>query len=399
MNILVFSNHYLPGYKAGGPIKTLSNMVERLGDEFHFSIITRDRDLGDTNSYPNIKVNSWQQVGKAQVMYLTPNHISIKTLYNLLNSTLHDVVYLNNIAFSFFIIIPLILRCFRLIRRVPFIIAPRGVFSPGALRIKKYKKQPYFFFARMLGLYRNLIWQVSSKHEKEELLNYMKLDVQNTPIVVASNMTAFRTSSTITPSLRMKQRGILKIAFLSRIARKKNLSYALNQLREVKGNVRFHIYGLLEDSQYWLECQKYIGVLSDNIQVKYVGAVEPKQVVNILSQYHLFFFPTLGENFGHVILEALIAGCPVLISDRTAWKGLEEKGIGWSLPLEKPEQFRAILRKCVNMDGDEFGKWSHGAYTFAQQYLNDDIALEQNRALFREAAMQDGVANPVLHKC
>ena len=36
LNILIFADYYLPGFKAGGPIKTLSNLVDQLGDEFHF---------------------------------------------------------------------------------------------------------------------------------------------------------------------------------------------------------------------------------------------------------------------------------------------------------------------------------------------------------------------------
>ena len=45
--ILSSVGYYLPGYKAGGPIRTLANMVDRLGDEFQFKIVTLDRDFGD----------------------------------------------------------------------------------------------------------------------------------------------------------------------------------------------------------------------------------------------------------------------------------------------------------------------------------------------------------------
>jgi hypothetical protein len=32
--ILVITGYYLPGYKGGGPIRTLANMVDRLGSRF-----------------------------------------------------------------------------------------------------------------------------------------------------------------------------------------------------------------------------------------------------------------------------------------------------------------------------------------------------------------------------
>ena len=44
--ILSFAGHYLPGYKAGGPIRSIANMVDQLGDEFDFRIVAGDRDLG-----------------------------------------------------------------------------------------------------------------------------------------------------------------------------------------------------------------------------------------------------------------------------------------------------------------------------------------------------------------
>jgi hypothetical protein len=46
-----------------------------------------------------------------------------------------------------------------------------------------------------------------------------------------------------------------------------------------------------------------------------------------LAEYDLFLFPTLGENYGHVISEALASGCPVVISDQTPWRNLEAEGI------------------------------------------------------------------------
>ena len=51
MRILTFVDYYLPGYKAGGPIRTIANMVSQLGGEFEFLIVTRERDFLDTVPY------------------------------------------------------------------------------------------------------------------------------------------------------------------------------------------------------------------------------------------------------------------------------------------------------------------------------------------------------------
>ena len=67
IRILVFIDLYLPVFRAGGPLRTLLNMVELLGREFEFFIITRDHDFGTNEPFCNVKNNSWNKVGLANV--------------------------------------------------------------------------------------------------------------------------------------------------------------------------------------------------------------------------------------------------------------------------------------------------------------------------------------------
>jgi glycosyltransferase involved in cell wall biosynthesis len=121
--------------------------------------------------------------------------------------------------------------------------------------------------------------------------------------------------------------------FISRISPKKNLLFALRMLQSVLGDISFDIYGPIEDARYWNRCEKAIGTLPPNVRVKYMGMVEHEKVGEVFAEHDLFLFPTLGENYGHVICEALSAGCPVLISDQTPWRHLQEEGAGWDIPL------------------------------------------------------------------
>ena len=52
--ILTLVGHYPPAYKAGGPLRSVSNLVECLGDDLEFWVLTRDRDLGDAVPLPGI---------------------------------------------------------------------------------------------------------------------------------------------------------------------------------------------------------------------------------------------------------------------------------------------------------------------------------------------------------
>src|SRR5690606_28793762 len=96
MRILTFTQFYLPGYKAGGPIRTISNMAERLKGEHEFYIIALDRDLYEETSFPDIVENCWQKVGDAMVYYVSPKKASFKEFKKLISETPHDVLYLNS---------------------------------------------------------------------------------------------------------------------------------------------------------------------------------------------------------------------------------------------------------------------------------------------------------------
>lgn len=99
---------------------------------------------------------------------------------------------------------------------------------------------------------------------------------------------------------------------------------AIDALKKIKSQVVFDIYGPAEDQNYWAQCQESAKLLPQNIRFQYCGALQPMQVPDKLAEYDLFFLPTLGENFGHVIAEALSSGLPVLISDTTPWRDLAE---------------------------------------------------------------------------
>src|SRR5438132_620616 len=63
---------------------------------------------------------------------------------------------------------------------------------------------------------------------------------------------------------------------------------------------------------------------------RYCGPIPHEQVAGVLSDNDLLYLPTLGENFGHIIVESFAAGCPVLISDCTpgaVWSKGEQDGV------------------------------------------------------------------------
>ena len=386
MRILAVIDHYLPGYKAGGPIRTVANMVEWLGAEFQFYVVTSDRDWGARHSYPGIRGGGWRPVGKAQVLYLSPQEMRLFAWKRLLRSLHYDLIYLNSF-FSPLSRKTLLLRRIGQISERPVVLAPRGEFSPGALSLKGLKKRLYISLVKHVGLCSNIIWQASSEYEMQDILSVFNSDIKHEAsfIWVAPNLPPRLLNEAILRQRPAKKAGSARILFLSRIARKKNLDLALRLLANVSGKVQFDIYGPTKDKPYWQECQNLIRQLPPVVQAEYKGAVVPNQVMEIFSQYHLFLFPTRGENFGHVILEALRAGCPVLISDQTPWRSLEETKAGWDLPLSEPERFYAALGELISMDNLSFEEWSRSARKYAEEFVKNPALIAANRELFLKA--------------
>ncbi|AXY43695.1 glycosyltransferase family 4 protein [Halomonas sp. JS92-SW72] len=384
--ILVFNKYYLPGFKAGGPIRTLANMVEHLSDEFDFRILTLDRDAGDRQPYAQVEQGIWNSVGKAEVMYLSPDNISIHQLVKLILEVSPDAIYLNSFFDSTFTQRVLWARRFGRLGNIPLILAPRGEFSEGALDLKRGKKQVYLLLSSLLGLYRNLTWQASSAHERNDIVKSLKfLKQENIKEVI--NLAPKNSIGPVTISSGRSGQA-LRVCFLSRISPKKNLDFALSVLREVSSGITFTIYGPKELASYWERCEALIEDLPDNINVVYAGEVHPSNVNAELSQHDLFFFPTRGENYGHVIHEALLAGLPVLISDQTPWKDLEEHDVGWSFSLSDMLVFAKKIDEVANMEPASLLRMRRKAVSFSVNKAEDAKSVSDNIELFRTAASQ-----------
>ena len=67
--VLIFVRYYLPGYKAGGPVVSISEFINNLRKYLYFYIITSDRDFLDVKPYNNIKTNKWNRRFKVIINY------------------------------------------------------------------------------------------------------------------------------------------------------------------------------------------------------------------------------------------------------------------------------------------------------------------------------------------
>jgi glycosyltransferase involved in cell wall biosynthesis len=378
--ILCFVPHYLPGFRAGGPLRTIANFVDHFGNEFDIRIVTRDRDLQAEEPYSGVQVDNWNLVGNAQVFYASKTTLRLDKIAHLLRETPHDVLYLNGFFNPAFTVLPLFVRRLNLAPKAPCVIAPRGQLSPSALALKFGKKRLYLAVSRLLGLYRGLRWQASSDYEKTNILRCLSY-LNESDVHVALDLAPIELQKFRLDRVRVPGEP-LRVCFLSRISPEKNLDFALRVLTHVQSKVVFTIYGPIEVPAYWLACQELIPSLPTNVQVFYGGEVRPIDVKERLTEQDLFFLPTRGENYGHVIHEALSAGLPVLISDQTPWQEVNMRGVGWTFSLNSEKVFAQQIDTVAAWSAELAAETRHSAQVYARELANDPAVLKANRTLF-----------------
>jgi len=382
--ILIFVRHYVPAYRSGGPVRTISNLVEQLGDEFEFLVVTRDRDADMDHPMEGIAVGEWTRNGKAMVYYMPPHQLNLIDIYKLLRNTSHDLLYLNSFFAKDFTLLPLIAKRLLGATSSPLLIATRGELSKAAFNIKKFRKSIYLLMIKISRLCCDAYWHVCSNYELSDIKHKLNVNIENVliaPDPPSTTETILQVPSESTHK-SSEEDTVLRIVFLSRITPMKNLDYSLKILSNINVSVEFNIYGPVRDNSYWIQCNHLIDKMPSNVYVQYHGAVEHTEVYSIISQHDLLFLPTRGESYGHVISESLLVGTPVLISDQTPWRDLERDGLGKDISLTDETGFinyiEALARVSVRMRKQN----RLGIISASAKRNKDDSSIEAHKRIF-----------------
>ena len=344
--VFVVLEYFVPGYKAGGPLRSIWNLTAALGEQFDFYVYTRDRDEGDEEPFAGVRRDCWQDVGNAKVFYASPRNLSMASLARALKTVEPHIIYLNSVF------APMSLRVLTLrklgVARAPTIVAPRNELSPGALSLKRAKKLAFLAVARKTKLYGRAIWQCSTNAEAAQV----RAVFADARTEIACDV-AMPSSTVQARTAPPKRPGSANFVYVSRISPKKNLLMALLAMQTCGGAIAFDIYGPIQDDRYWRDCLDVIRSMPSNVTASYLGPLGRESIHETLAAYHYFVLPTLGENFGHAIHEALSVGLPVLIGSETPWTAVTSMKAGWVVEPDLAS-WRSAISEAVMATSDEF---------------------------------------------
>jgi len=374
--ILILIEWFSPGYKAGGPIQSCVNMCVALQEVYEIFVLTADTDHGEALPYHNLSANKWiknDETG-ALVYYAKKTDLSARQIKTIINEVQPDFIYLNLLFSPHFVLYPLWLQLTgKLSAKV--IVSPRGCLYDSALSLKYYKKKPLLLLYKWLGIQKNIRFHATNSREEEAIQQYFPDSI----VITANNLPNIKQHLFVTCD---KQEGKLNCIFIARLVPIKNLLFLLKVLSMVKATVVLTIAGPVEDEVYWETCKQQIAQLPLNIHCNYIGPQANEQLYPLLLQNHLFVLPTTGENFGHAIIESLLAGRPVLISDQTPWLNLTEHHAGWHLPLDNIASFAAVIEAVASYNQDAFDIIAGNAWHYAHNFSQDPHLTKPYLQLF-----------------
>ncbi|WP_165771003.1 glycosyltransferase family 4 protein [Bacillus cereus] len=180
--------------------------------------------------------------------------------------------------------------------------------------------------------------------------------------------------------LRDKNKDVLNIACVARIVPEKKgqdiLIKALNILKNQYGYKEFNCFfaGAAAD-------QKQINELNDQIleynleeNVEFIGNIE--NVEDLYRDTDIFVLPSRYEGFGLVVVEALAAGCAVVVSKLEGPLEIVKENEEYGLYFKK-ENYKELAEKLYRLvnDKDYRNQYENNSKTF--EYLEREYSLEE----------------------
>jgi glycosyltransferase involved in cell wall biosynthesis len=207
--------------------------------------------------------------------------------------------------------------------RTPLVVSPRGMLAPAALAFSRVKKRAFWALLQGPAIGRAACIHATSEQECEEIRGFglgktvavvpNGIDVPGLPAPPAAGP----------PDERV-------VLSLGRIHPKKGLARLVHAWSKVEAGHpgwRLKIVGPPEaahDTQL-----RALATALGLTRVSVEGPIYGDAKTAAYREADVFVLPTLNENFGLTVAEALAAGTPVISTKGAPWSGLESEGCGW----------------------------------------------------------------------
>lgn len=254
----------------------------------------------------------------------------------------------------------------------PYIITPHGMLYPQALARSAWKKR-----LMMCLCFDKDIRGASCIHATcmQEMKYYRDLGYRNPVAVIANPVPIPDYIEKIKPQREKK-----RIGFLGRLHPYKNVSElieAWGSLGNATQNAELYIIGKGDES-YEAELKKLVQTL-ELTNVIFVGFINGREKFEKLATLTALFVPSISENFGMTIAEALVMKIPVMASLGTPWEELNSHHCGWWVNNDV-QTLAQTIEKALSLSDDEIeAMGERGKKLVIEKYGDIQVATQMKR--------------------
>lgn len=375
--ILIFSDWFVPAYKAGGPVQSVYNLALLLSRHYNIRVVCRDRDLNSSVPFDGIEPGKWLYMDeRIQVLYLNATETGIGYIKSLVEENKSNILYINGIYSFKFSFLPAFFASYFGIKST--FISVRGMLHKSALSVKPFKKQIFLAFARGFGLYKNCTLLGSDAAEAAEI----KSALGNVRIKIAPNIPMQAVDAKPGSRQFKGSGGKISFLFLGRIAPEKNSVNALKGLCDSGVKCHAEFCGTLYNDAYSKLFTDMLNTVPAGVSAGLLPELPHSQISGLFARHDVLLLPSKGENFGHAIFEAMLHGIPVIIGNNTPWKGIETMKAGIEVNPDDTDAIAGAVRFFDAMSPDTYNDWSNSARRYALDYLDANNFEEIYRNLF-----------------
>lgn len=224
----------------------------------------------------------------------------------------------------------------------PYVISPRGTLGPAALRFSAMRKR-LFWLALQGGAVRSArAFHATSESEHGEIRDFGL----GQPVILAPNGIEL-------PSLSPRPAPPARTAlYVGRVHPKKGLENLIAAwARAAPSHTGWSLRIVGPGDERYLDQLRRLAAQSGAPHIAFEGGVYGQDKQHAYRDADLFVMPTLNENFGMTVAEALAHATPVVCTKGAPWAGLTAHGAGWWID-HGVEPLTAALDKAMTLDRD-----------------------------------------------
>ena len=110
--------------------------------------------------------------------------------------------------------------------------------------------------------------------------------------------------------------------------------------------------------------------MPENIEISCLKELPHTEILNLFNHTDVMILPSHGENFGHAIFESLAYATPVIISNNTPWKLMQESMAGIEVHADSIEEVSNAIAFFNTMELPTYRLWQEGAFNKALDYID-----------------------------